>query len=1288
MNCPATQLIFRSTRDLINKFGYVVDSISSKTFRASKSAEVWNLLEQFKKIDIVKDATQQNLLEESVLSLITSSLKTSFPNYTDLITWAKYTWKALSPEKYKEKLIEWLTKYSEDPLGLLSNFHKNVYKRITEADWSWVKLWIDSRKNILLVRQRELIDTKYSEWKLMQTEQNKLELNTIQKELDYLNAELESLNEWKMSMLWAAMKTLWWEETNILWWSQFFKWLLRITQSPVTYAWAQILVAWMEWEEWAIWYWLWMFVPQLWFYMTHLKSWLMWFKTSSKIIWIRQKYWILFNEKERIHWWPFTVENIKKKVNNVKEAIFPFVYNVADVIIEARMKNKIFDLTIKEDYKYWSLEEMDRKLDLLRKTNSELYTKEVSRIIENVNKRYTWLRHYDAMSNSTYYTQKRGSTQKLYDYTMWFLWGWWNLITRNSIKVLQELDLKTPMNWWIRQDYIETMQNFWQHAAFDKVMNYYMRNDEFLKMTTSRVRSMQLWFYADRIERWQTGEDFSLIWALIHSAHFNKQLQALNSIPTFRAFKNSLQTMLWISNSEYSDEWNTATVAGMNTFEIFSKEVMKRFLNVKVIASLASDWWNRQLTMESFWEAIMNAAWWYLYYWISEKVKWWIPINTTYPMNMMFWWIWVWNKDLEDLIELWKQKKLDDQLRRAEWYFKSWVWNNLPVLSSRTRASFWDDDDYAVIYDKYKNDPEIANMNAWLWINLSKYPWTLELVYNYITQLNKHDKKEKDWSYSAFTRTDFYWLYKKSWWETNWNFTDQDSLFVWQALKNLTEWQKDEFLKNFDAAMTTKDKVWVQMLAFMEASSPWSWKEILWFIVAEQFDRYLKNNPRLYKYKWDEFKERTRRIRQELWKRYWNLLYDVDKKNFMNLELAILWEKYPEVQDKLTDHEWRKDVWIKKQWHTDLNKEWKQKADMAIKWMFFMQMLWDIELYNWNINWPKLVNNYYTISSEYINYDQDPQLTKMLVWFLKQQVERIDNMSWTDLEKSTAKQALMLPHLWELWRYSKNPEFVASIWQDVIDDVAWLVYWELKTFKDIKEYESWLMEEQKFLEEIKSGNKQVKPKDLTKEFYDLQKTSWKNTDYYYNNGWTYNNILPKNYQSYNRMNNVVYDAFKNAAQQFTYKPKTYGNYATRTMNQRDRDYLQEYSRVRGQFYQNFRNLWKDYWWWKKWFEKPETRLSQQKQWFAIPNRLREMPRIYKDTERDLQQTMKQWRKRSAVKYDAWWARKSVIKWSISSPKIVGRSWVSSNARTKGGHTWGSKNKTRNIKGNKQTKRVS
>ena len=1036
--------------------------------------------------------------------------------------------------------------------------------------------------------------------------------------------------------------------------SMWTRWkIIRWLTSWEIYATAQVLSV-ITWHATAYIWWM-MAIQILWIwtefksYSTHYShKWLSKFREEFDILW--NAWFEYFNDWTFIHVY-----------NNVKDVIkktYPHYYNLFEKMFEWTRVNQALDFVLKE--KYFNFDNLDDLTKYIKSLPAEEQIDFLSTLRKDVEDRYKdtssfFIRDQDNHTILNYWNRLPDWMKATWIHLRTFLWhfGAWQL--RNWYDIIKRFSSDFKYNTNFEKYYLEVLTEKWYKEAKEFAYQLYRSNSAFLDLISKISIALHMWFYISR--NVSDEEDYSYADTVMNWVNYAYPLQFLNTTQIGREILNFfVQTF-----ADHDHDWKTTRkdlqMAAYSTLNQFLNNISKQYLTHKAVA-----WWvwkmmsatgnplNKIIEWWKYWiETMLNNSQWFAYYFEEEMDKWWYDLHTPYSNHdFLLKILWYWNEYIKKVREMATDKQLqylvswdEDQRNKS---FNSRLLYRMPFFAQYQFWTFDEIDFVKKLQVQTENDEWYQNYIKWNPdLNIDKDMW--EFAYYKLIELNKFDTKAKDQDWFEDLRANFItkdWdqLIYKQW---------KEDLFVNKMLSTLEEWDKEKFIKQFNNAIDSKWKAYTQALAFLESWWYGSAKEYVWAIVNDEFVNLAKQYNA-----WKD-PEKLKNIRSYLWKKYWKTLYLTDKLNYSELWMYYIRQHIKWYEDKISNP--YNENWNPTKSMKFIFSSWNKNNTVSD--MYLLDTISRIETAWWNPDWYKIANVFSQLFlNKYYDSKNDDHL-KIITSNLNSVYDFIDNSTLDTHTKETIKQSLFIPLKSDLVNIQKNKKYDKD-----------------KSFNDIMNNLFWTIKKSYEISELINNTE-----NLDKELVD--KNNWKDYNYkwntnYYTKDWYYNPDLHYDWKKYKRMNDYIYKQFSKLKNSFTYyNYKSYGtNYYRPSYTRDERDYLQWY--VKNQYYLSKALTTTNASRPPKKYEKWKWRLTKQFQWFAQPWWIKRTYDIIEPTDRD-KRTVKQSRRRKAIKYDPSKTRRHVTKWAVSSIFSKKGLWGSRVSRSKRSNNRRSKNKSSNRK---------
>lgn len=946
-------------------------------------------------------------------------------------------------------------------------------------------------------------------------------------------------------------------------------------------------------------------------------------------------------------------------LNKVIELYNSWLYNAADVFYSSSIKNQSVWQAIEEILpQLKNMDEVDAFLKNLPEVDRLTTMKQIQQRAEQLKFKRTWQFWEFWKGKTTFAGEEPGARTKTKEaaYWMYSLMGsWWMWMLKSSAETIAQTMSSKLIRGSFWKDYLMKLQNEWKLAADKWALEFSQKSDDFSHFAEKMNLAMTMWFKQDRLisdDDWQTDlvttlREWYELWK-----NYSFPLQSFESMPFWRAFLAFIEWMFNDVNNDGKITWMDVAAGWVNFWKQVVTDFFRRFSIPKSIIRGTSEaiskwhglrWWVKDMT-----DAFVKATGWYLYYSSQEVTNNWfdlyIPLT---PKSFLMEIIPYTDKYLKEYRKLsWKlgvEKILTDRWT----YWSAWLMNNIPLLKEVGIWKMEDEKDTSNVTDLLYQDTFYRD-KILKWDVDRDVMWDRGKLYAYaqLTNMSSFSSEKNPQAWFDDMRKNFNFI-DDTWVErVRPARQNQEDAFVDLMKDALKDWAYDTFKNLFNQSVNWNQKAAIQMMAFAEEQSPWSGKEILANIVSWERFRLLGENwwfiaggidPKV-----------SSEIQKYLWAKYGNLVFTTDKPVWRkNISLFYAREKYPQIWNFLTDpndKNWNPSRDINFIYEKDKGEEEEYKNNIKTQ-IYVVDMIGKIKVANGDSDWWKMAN---AMSVIYMPKTIDMK-SLAFNWIMTKSINHLLNYINTS-HLSTEEKTEMKSWVF-VWIYNKIAPYIKYMFDP-------------KTIMtpELEENKSDLMETMRFLhwtsDEITEAGKE---KWMQEYFKATFWTSFWNSKYYSDKPLTYTPW-------------TMYDKLQ--ALSYLYSPyRTYGtskNYSSKYYSPKDRDYLVEYWKWRGQWIPRVSDFGKA----QPDKTEPSGRTPSQKSGSARPFTKLEDP----DKPFDFANvaTFKRKFTRKAVKYDNRSTWGGMTKWWLYNVSYQGRDRKRRVSRTKGGDTKGSAkyNKTR------------
>lgn len=963
---------------------------------------------------------------------------------------------------------------------------------------------------------------------------------------------------------------------------------------------------------------------------------------------LMREHWFLLDAHEiKFLNWP---KWIKEKAEWLKQKLwFPYFYNVTEI----SMKNKLWDIIINQVAKemgYWSVKWMDNDLTLVKKRWETEYKRLVSTISNRIDDAFYKFTAWDIKTDREIFRTK---AWRIWHFALSFLGKRWQSQFWHKIDLVKNFSKNTKYfnKTKYSNEYKRILQEQWFESAQKFADDFFNSNEDMIRAVAWLLHSFKYWMRIESVLYDKSDIDMDINDIMFMSYVF----QMVETIPAWRIGKKVSNHLYEYATGKHQSPDETKYRL-WDSWAMVLKEISRRrniLRGFPAVAWYISEWWSALDWLSKWREHAVWISRAYTYYLSNDMdrswFEYWFPKTSEDVLSSL----WIQSPFKKAFRELNSEKTsmLLDSLDNASiplnnlkykivWLsdFIIWGWANNNIGQVRKKA-LREDINYAkvVSWERPENWSEF-----WLWM----------FLYKNMTELS--DYNADDWENA---RKQFF--YTKDWErkqgprhrELQW----QEDLFVDLLFDKLENWWLIEQIIMSVDERSQKESLQIQaFLKWIEDNIPWSAKEVLWYTMWKEYQK-LFNENKLYNVKKDDedlYREMSAQIKEYLWKKYRWLIYNIDKPTAVQADMFYLYNSNDDAKKYLLNPYTEKEDWTKyltKQMAVKYPEvgwdEWDEWVDVYTTALYKADAYADIELSQWNVNGIKATNIFSTLLYPKWNDYYNKNLSEDFLFFLNRMLDKTEKL-WVSTQDevtiaSSLFKAVWADKLFEMNRLIKNWEVNDTVKTAFNDTLSFL--WSYSNKQD----------------EVEDSfdNKQVRDTWLNLVLKDWKKAwiqSEKNYTTSYSNDWyTLNDTLSSDYVKNYQMNKVVYDALRDLKDKFhlfNYNNNYVRNdyYKQPTYSKKERDYLQEVWKMKDKFMSRYRNYWA-----KKWssWRAPEkdkaTRSSKQKQWFAMPQWLKHLPRRAKETDRTTQWIVKRPYKRKFVDYSPEKARGAVMEWWVS-----------------------------------------
>lgn len=983
--------------------------------------------------------------------------KNSFDTYEDL-------------RKFSEAISTYTSRKSTGHFNLIDAMGNDVAK---ELYWKRI-LW---KFDLDWKEVRELDSDEYFIWTLTKEKFSSLSLEQQKKQLEDLeiynskNIFQEGFNvfdRFDKSSLAQKLKIMFWYNPC----SAILK-FINVIWAPMLYS-----------TFLALWSWLNSLMPLLILNSTM-------FVTEKMTEWTRldwdwdaflTKYWLWdwFQELRWQEWsiWNSLLEWTIKFYKNLKSAFQQWLFNVWDMLMQNSYKKRLYQQYF-EQYFPWikSLSELDEKFRIMKER--EWYQE--TDIDPKLNFQYrNWYTSFDQflnnakvwvdqmMRNSTTNTDIRQSNigthftnkpinQPFQDifYTLFhfFSWWWfakmrwaWNIINNALISPYRD---KEVWAYWL------DLLAEWKLPP-EKLRKRYLDRQELSYFLNKIHMAFIISKYLERmsINNWENEDSNTLFWNFSDIREyfklFNWEIAAMESTPEWRMIEIFLSNMSWQLDN-WASMWTALVWSTIPTVKEFFRRLTRKtylpLISTEFVASLNRDW----DLEESNWydllsKSIQDNCNWFLFYLEDRMTNWefdyYIP---KWPNSIINSFLWIQDKEKAFATEQADLAKFA-MMMSTEWAFSNWCLWNLPYLKQWSvwweRPAEWFLDDMnkfraTKAYQAFQNNRFPSDMTNDDWI----------YVYNTVTQRTWQDSEIDRWTFKATYEYDFKW---DDWEQIKWYYKErqiQENIVHYLMKWWITEKEArrfSEIMKNYKDEYVDEA---VRTLAYVEANKPWTWMQVLSYIMSSEWVR--KTYRGKDKNRSDAQKEiDSNNAKIELAKKYAKFIPDIDK-----------YYTYPQIilrYAKKHDTDIAKYISVSEsslEWNTGKNKLWIPDTDNWYGWLkgkqafqqnFQAQLMVDIMWAKWEPDAHKLMNWYSLIFKQDTytlpDWSVDPKYSAYAMKQIENVYNHITNLALDWNTKRILKQ----------WTLMFGDELFTNIVQDPVlsnrADVKeslndWVHYW-------------------------------------------------------------------------------------------------------------------------------------------------------------------------------------------------------------------------------------------------------
>ena len=990
---------------------------------------------------------------------------------------------------------------------------------------------------------------------------------------------------------------------------------------------------------------------------------------SNEEMWaIREKFNLLYSTDEyaykeigNIDWW---LQRALKRVQTKASQFYDsWLYNAADVFYSTSIKNESVAKAIEEILPHitdtidaeWKVistasENFSKFIENQSRENQVKILTDIQQRAEALMNKRTWqFNEFRKTKVTVWWDAGMRSQIKAASYRTYSLMGGRGMgMMHASAETIAQAVQSKLIRWTFWKQYTHLLQEEGKYAADKRALEYVSKNEDFLHFTEKLTAAISLGAKQSRMmadNDWETDYISTMKEARELGKNFSFPLQSFDSNPFGRATQAFLQWLFEDVNNDGKITWMDVAAWWVLLWKQVTQDFFRRFSVIKAVLGATKDaienWWGLDDYVANLIKEFKKNTWGFLYYSAQDVTNNWFDLYIPHTANSFLMQIMPYtDKYIGDFQKMNGKASMEKLLTDFPTYGTNRLSYNLPLLKDWNMWWFTDAEVTKQIVDSVGNDT-----------------FYQDYILKWEIDWSKTSDDMKQYAYAQLTNMSSMWTkYKdpKAWFDDmrkSFDFTtdtglpmhrparqNQEDLFVDQMKQALGDWAYKTFVDLFNTSVKWNQKAAIQMIAFADAKSPWSGKEILANLVSDQWYQMMIANW-WFVSGWIN-QTVSDAVEKQLWATYGNMVFITDKPQWWkNISLYYTREQHPELQKYISDPfdkngkpmKDMKFIYGKVDW-TD--EQWSYENKIMSQ-LYAMDLMAKIKVAWWDTDWYKLANAFATLRMPKNVDNKSAAFNGMMLKGINHALDYINTSHLTTEDKVEMKSWIFM------WVYTKLADVSKNI--DMFTPADQEVFWQTMNFLH------W----------------------TTKEITELGKAKWaqqyfKDASWYSLWSWWSSYYAPtKKYPA-----TALYDSAEMRQLSYLFSPyKAYGTSYKSSWSKyysaKDRDYLVEYGKQKWTGVARISDFGKQ----QPDKAQPTGRTPAQKGWSA--RRFTKLADPDKPFDFTTVSTFKRKLSRKAIRYDNSGVRKSGLGWWLYNVSYQGGNRKRRVSRSKGSNSKGS-----------------